>query len=346
MTSAIRKLFQPVAIGPEQAPNRIAASPMEMNIAGENGLPTEVNFDRYRALAEGKWGIVFVEHATASNNPAHRAWGPDGLLLNSNTVEEFITLVHEFKKINPDALLIQQIGTGKRGDGESYLEISTQEIEESLCDLIDAGVLAAKAGFDGIDFKLCHGNLGSYLISSSNQRVDKFGGNSLENRLRFVVEGVTAIRERVSHFREHFIIGTSISENDFYCLYQMIKLFQDNLKLEFISVSAWPVEPAFDIDYVFSLVQAIKLMNPSMPIICSSVTCSLEKDHPLDNLGRMASASITPEVFGFGRQTIADPMMPAKLTSGAEKTVKWCTKCNGCFNKLLMQQVVECSTYS
>jgi 2,4-dienoyl-CoA reductase-like NADH-dependent reductase (Old Yellow Enzyme family) len=344
--SAIDKLFQPVTVGSKKAPNRLAASPMEMNIAGENGLPTDVNFDRYRALAEGKWGIVFVEHATASDNPAHRAWGPDGLLLNSNTVEEFITLVHEFKKINPDALFIQEIGTGNRGDGESYLKISTQEIEDSLNDLIAAGALAAKAGFDGIDFKLCHGSLGNSLTGPLNQRSDKYGGGTVENRFRFVVEGITAIKEKISQFRDEFIIGARISENDLYSLYQMMNLFEDDLKLDFINISAWPMEPAFDINYVFSLAQAIKLMKPSMPVICSSVTCSLEKDRPLDNLNRMASASIAPDVFGFGRQTIADPMMPAKLTSGVEKSIKWCAKCNGCLNKLLSQQVVECSTYS
>ena len=346
MNSAIEKLYQPVQIGSKKAPNRLAASPMEMNISGRNGLPTEVNFDRYRALARGKWGIVFAEHATASDNPAHRAWGPDGLLLTSNTVEEFITLVNEFKKINPEALLIQQIGTGNRGDGEAYLEITTQEIEDSLTDLVTAGVLAAKAGFDGIDFKLCHGSLGNSLTGPNNQREDKFGGGSFENRSRFITEGITAIKKEVSKFRDDFIIGTRISENDLYSLYQMATLFEDKLKLDFVNVSAWPMEPAFDVDYVFSLVQAIKLMMPSIPVICSSVTCSLETDNPLTRLSQMASASVTPEAFGFGRQTIADPLMPSKLISGEEKAINWCAKCNGCLNKLLTGQVVNCSTYT
>jgi 2,4-dienoyl-CoA reductase-like NADH-dependent reductase (Old Yellow Enzyme family) len=73
--------------------------------------------------------------------------------------------------------------------------MTKEEIKETVQTFSDAAVRADKAGFDVLEIHGAHG----YLISSfnsplSNHRTDEYGG-SFENRSRFVLEVVRAIRK-------------------------------------------------------------------------------------------------------------------------------------------------------
>src|SRR5262249_41123717 len=70
-----------------------------------------------------------------------------------------------------------------------------------------------EAGFDGVEVHIAH----SYLLHEFfsplyNQRTDEYGG-SLENRLRFACEVVSAVRRRVG---DDFVVGVRLSLTDFY----------------------------------------------------------------------------------------------------------------------------------
>ncbi len=75
-------LFRERKIGSMRAPNLVVANPLERSDGTAEGKPSESSFARYRKLAEGGWGILFVECTTASDNPAERGHFPDGLMLN------------------------------------------------------------------------------------------------------------------------------------------------------------------------------------------------------------------------------------------------------------------------
>ena len=76
-------------------------------------------------------------------------------------------------------------------------ELSVQEIlaiEEAFA---AAAVRAVEAGYDGVEIHCAHGYLLNQFYSPmTNKRTDEYGG-SLENRLRFTVETVTAVRQAV-----------------------------------------------------------------------------------------------------------------------------------------------------
>ena len=76
-------------------------------------------------------------------------------------------------------------------------ELSVQEIlaiEEAFA---AAAVRAVEAGYDGVEIHCAHGYLLNQFYSPmTNKRTDDYGG-SLENRLRFTVETVTAVRQAV-----------------------------------------------------------------------------------------------------------------------------------------------------
>jgi 2,4-dienoyl-CoA reductase-like NADH-dependent reductase (Old Yellow Enzyme family) len=57
-------LFQRRAIGPKTAPNLLVLHPLERGDGTAKGKPRKSAFARYRQLAAGQWGVLFIECAT------------------------------------------------------------------------------------------------------------------------------------------------------------------------------------------------------------------------------------------------------------------------------------------
>jgi len=76
-------------------------------------------------------------------------------------------------------------------------ELSTAEVKELVQQWADAGRRSVEAGFDVIEIHAAHGYLiHQFLSPITNQRSDEYGG-SKENRARFLIEIVKAIRSSV-----------------------------------------------------------------------------------------------------------------------------------------------------
>ena len=205
MASDIDILFTPRDIGSRSAPNRFVAQAMEASDGAHDGAVSERALARYLRLADGGWGVVFVE--ATSVTPASRG-RLRGLLLTQATLTGFEALVAQFKARNPAALLMIQLTHSGRQThasmdrvtvlpdsppGVRYLD--AEEIEDIKRQFVEAAILAERAGFDGVDIKLCHGYLGTELLRPANTRPDRWGG-SFENRTRFVREVFEEIATR------------------------------------------------------------------------------------------------------------------------------------------------------
>jgi 2,4-dienoyl-CoA reductase-like NADH-dependent reductase (Old Yellow Enzyme family) len=338
------KLFSKVPVGSRIAPNVLVANPVEFNDGLPDGSPSESTTERYFRLAEGQWGIVIMESTTASDDPSLRCVGKNGLLLNNTTFDAFKSLIHEFKRINPAALVFIQLSTGSCGYGDSFEKLTTEDIQLAQESLISSCILAIKAGFDGLDFKQCHEFLPHRLLTRRNFRKDIWGGKTLKQRARFFSESISKIKtEKKKHDREDFIIGTRISENDLNELHEIVKYFDDELKLDYINVSASPSKFTFDHTVVFILSQAVKLMNPKMKVIGSGYTGYLSQGNPIAMAQEQMSRRFSPDLIGFGRQTIADPFLPQKLMSG--DPIHWCKRCDSCLGILHKQLPIYCKSY-
>jgi 2,4-dienoyl-CoA reductase-like NADH-dependent reductase (Old Yellow Enzyme family) len=197
--------------------------------------------------------------------------------------------------------------------------------------MVRAGVLAAEAGFDGMDFKLCHDHLTNRLLMRSNTRKDKWGGATLEERCQWIIPAFENLRKNLlSIGKDDFVIGSRISENNLLDLKTLICMLDKDCNLDFISVSTYP--DFCNVEALSILCQFARLTSPDITLIQSGFSERLANDG--DSILAMKQAlhsQLCPDFVGFGRQTVADPLTPMKLKSGNENEINWCTRCGACF---------------
>lgn len=89
--------------------------------------------------------------------------------------------------------------------------LSTKGVENTIKDYVKCAGLAQEAGYDGVEVMGSEGYLiNEFIVSKTNKRTDEWGGN-YENRIRFPIEIVKGIRERVG---PNFIIIYRLSMLD------------------------------------------------------------------------------------------------------------------------------------
>ncbi len=212
-------LDSPIKIGKKTAPNRIVNQPMECNDADEVGNPTELTFNRYRKLAEGGAGIIFVEALTITQESRARK---NQLGIYEKTAPTLEKLVKEMKGINSQSLILFQITHSGQQSGAGFSRLvsvyplpgqethilNEGEIARVGEDFAKSVMIAKQVGADGIDFKHCHGYLCAEMLRPVNTRKDRFGG-SFENRTRFFFETVEKIKKSVGSGA--FLLGARFS---------------------------------------------------------------------------------------------------------------------------------------
>jgi 2,4-dienoyl-CoA reductase-like NADH-dependent reductase (Old Yellow Enzyme family) len=330
-----KPLFEERAIGSKTAPSRLVVHPLERNDGTPEGRPSESAFEWYRRLAAGRWGILFVECTTCSEDPAERGGRPDGFLMNEETLPYFKRLVSEIREISPDTVVMIQLGSGSVGldrEGNSnFMSLTASKIDRLLENMIRGGILAAEAGFDGMDFKCCHGFFGYQILSTANKRHDKWGGETLRQRARFVIEGVRGIRRGLSgSAKDEFIMGARISEPNLANLKEIVEVFDGELGMDFLSVSHFP--GAVNPDAMWIMAQAVKMMSSQAAVMQAGFTACLANDgSPVKRMKQALEQPLAPDFVGFGRQAIADPLTLEKLRNGQSDNINWCKRCDACF---------------
>ena len=372
MEKHISVLWEPVPLGKRRAPNRLAAQAMETNAAAPGGGVSPFVEERYRLLARGGWGLVFVEAISISG--AHLA-RKNGLVLSRETLPGFRRLVDAFREENPDALVIFQLShpgrlsgpfsrpVGAYDDGNGLPVLSEGELDAVAVQFLEAVHLSREAGADGVDIKACHGYLGSEIMRPGNRRPDRYGG-SAENRVRLiasvVAETVRAYPSFITGSRVSFYEGVlggcgtagpgEVMEDPADML-EMLGHIVD-AGAHFINVSAGvpAVTPlltrpqsnnSFDMFHHFRYARLVKERFPGVTVIGSAYSVGREKavHYAARNIERGYA-----DMAGFGRQSLADPRFPSLLIE-APGEIRYCSLCGGCSRLLRGQERVKCVVY-
>ena len=244
ISDEIEVLKENVHIGNRIVQNRLTIQPMEGFDAELDGSPTELTYRRYLRYAEGGAGLIWFE-ATAitkeSRSNRHQ------LLLSEVNVDKFRDLVIKtrercnatlkklgFKKECMLVLQLNHSGRYSTKEGEKYpiRAFEFKELDDALKVNQNMGkmitdtelkglediwikkvLLAKEAGFDAVDIKACHGYLISELLASRTRSDSVYGGKSLENRYRFLINIFTKLKNRLSS-SEDFTLTTRFGVYD------------------------------------------------------------------------------------------------------------------------------------
>ncbi|MEW2555191.1 NADH:flavin oxidoreductase/NADH oxidase [Streptomyces zhihengii] len=220
-------LFEPVTLRSLTIPNRVWMAPMCQYSAETSGPAVGVagdwHFAHYAARATGGTGLVIVEATAVAPegriSPADLGIWNDtqadalrritGFLRSQGTVAG-IQLAHAGRKASTDRPWKGGAPVGPEQDGWQPVgpspvpfaeghpvpdELTHEEIDTVVARFADAARRAVAAGFEVAEVHGAHGYLiGEFLSPHSNHRTDEYGG-SFENRTRFALRVVDAVRE-------------------------------------------------------------------------------------------------------------------------------------------------------
>lgn len=120
--------------------------------------------------------------------------------------------------------------------------MTREEIREVVQYFADGARRAREAGLDGVELHASHGYLFTQFLSSGiNDRKDEYGG-SLENRARFLLEVIQAIRKEVGDDFHLQVKINAIDVND--ALYPWEK--KGNTPEEYIQICKWVEQAGAD----------------------------------------------------------------------------------------------------
>ncbi|MEX0141036.1 NADH:flavin oxidoreductase/NADH oxidase [Massilia sp. LMS1-1-1.1] len=217
-------LFQPYTLKGITLRNRIAVPPMCQYMAVD-GQANDWHLSHYAGMARGGAGLVIVE-ATAVAPEGRITPGCTGIW-NDDLAQAFVPVVKAIKAAG-SVPGIQIAHAGRKasanrpwegddhipeGDARGWQTIAPSaiafggglpkvpramdldDIARVKQNFVDAAVRAREVGFEWLELHFAHGYLAqSFFSAHSNQRNDIYGG-SLENRSRFLLETLKAVRE-------------------------------------------------------------------------------------------------------------------------------------------------------
>ncbi|WP_328316102.1 NADH:flavin oxidoreductase/NADH oxidase [Streptomyces sp. NBC_00388] len=219
-------LFEPYTLRSLTFPNRVWMPPMCQYSAATSGPGTGVandwHFAHYAARAAGGTGLIIVEATGISPegriSPADLGIWNDAQVEGLRRITDFlkgqgtvpgIQLAHAGRKASTDRPWKGGGPVGADQDGWQPVapsplpfaegehvpdELSTDQIRSIVGQFADAARRALDAGFQVAEIHGAHGYLvNEFLSPHSNHRTDEYGG-SFENRTRFALEVVDAVR--------------------------------------------------------------------------------------------------------------------------------------------------------
>lgn len=201
------KLFEPYKIKDITLKNRIVMAPMCMYSShNEDGKVENWHRTHYTSRAVGGVGLI-IQEATAVTAQGRISpqdlgiWSDDHIeglsglvsLMKEQGAHAGIQLAHAGRKAVLEGDIIAPSALPFNEKMETPLEMSLQDIKETVEAFKQGAVRAKKAGYDLIEIHAAHGYLiNEFLSPLSNKRTDEYGG-SAENRYRFLKEVIEAV---------------------------------------------------------------------------------------------------------------------------------------------------------
>ncbi len=222
MSENANQLFSPFQLRDLILPNRIAVSPM-CEYSSTDGFAADWHLVHLGSRAVGGAGLVLTEATAVSPegriSPADLGIWKDEHIPALERITAFVhqqgafagmQLAHagrkgsmappweETKMVPPSEGGWQAVAPSALRFADAYplpVALDSAGLEKVIADFASAAERARSAGFDVVEIHAAHGYLlHEFLSPLSNHRTDQYGG-SFENRVRFPLEVIRAVRE-------------------------------------------------------------------------------------------------------------------------------------------------------
>lgn len=365
-----KHLFSPVRIGNIRLKNRIIAAPTSpMMISTEGHMtPEMIAYLEEKALggaAAVTYGEAIVHSATGKSHAKQLQLDSFGVKMQLTNAAKAIHNAGAYANIQLShggkyggiSSIGGEVASAKTAYGPSDEispkgEVVKEMPREIIFDIIDSYRNGAKlckdCGFDMVQVHAAHGWLFSQFLSPvQNKRTDEFGG-SLENRARFLLLALDAVREAVGPAFpiEIRLAGDDLSELGL-PLEECIKvaLMIDD-KVDLINVSCGNHEDpdlfcrthpsAFYARGCNVYLAAEIKKHVKTPVACVG---SLNDPAQMEEI----IASGQADVVEIGRALLADPYLPKKALEGKAEDITPCLRCYECFGETVKNETVKCT---
>jgi len=345
-------LFTPFQVGPLTLKNRLTMAPLYLGYADLGGAVSPVLLEHYRLMAASGVAMVVVENAAVdfengSGSPrtlrADTDAHLDGLKRLAAAIKEAGALAclqinhagrfaHVPQPVAPSA--VDTFGRLARA-------LTVDEMKRIVERFAAAAGRVEKAGFDMVEL---HGGTGyllaEFLSPRTNRRDDAYGG-SLENRRRFPLEVLAAVKETVNRIPVgyRFLVDESLD---------------DGLKPEEATRFARDLEAA-GIAYIsamggtyesFGRPEIIERSRRPGYMLALSAAVKAQVEVPVIAAGRLSTGKVCEkaiaeqktDLIGLGRVLWADPDWPRKVADGREDEI---IHCNPDCGDACMQMVMK-----
>lgn len=195
-TTEYSTLFEPIKVGSLTLRNRIVKAAAGSDTGDKKiAQVTQNQIDYFANIAKGGTSLIFVATGELGHlgvNPAATKIAvqkeDDGIEI----LKPLVDAVHEH-----DCYIGYQVSTpGVPGAPPIVNDISVEDIQAFVAKTAECAVRLQKAGFDALEIKgATTDTLNGFLSARQNQREDEYGPQSIENRARFFVEIIKAVKE-------------------------------------------------------------------------------------------------------------------------------------------------------
>lgn len=347
MAGQYHYLFTPIRIGQTIIPNRIVFAAHLTNLSEDN-LPGPRLTAYYAERARGGCGLIITEEQSV--HPSDWAYqklthGFDphvipGYKRMTRAVHEHGTRI--FAQINHNGMQASSIYSHRPVIGPSPLpdpihrEMCKEAEPEEIAEIVRGYALVARhvrdGGFDGIELQSSHSSLMRQFFSPYyNRRTDAYGG-SLENRMRFTLEVIQAVRAEIGR---DFTMGIRLCGDELIPagltlddVREIAVHLEATGQLDFINTSIgefhnlYMVEgsmhtpPGYQLFVSAGIREAVKL-----PVFC---TGRIKDPVQAERILREGLADMVDVVRG----QICDPTFTNKAREGRTEAIRLCISCN------------------
>ncbi len=361
-------VFAPIKLNQLTLPNRIYSTAHAEVYCESGGLPGDRFIRYYEEKAKGGLGMAICGGSSpVSIDIPQGAWQP--VNLTSDRVIEPLSRLADTVHRHGMKVMIQATHMGRRsafaGDPWPHLvapsavrepvhrgnakAIEIEDIRRIVRDFAVAAKRVQSSGMDGVEVSAAHQQLiDQFWSPRTNMRTDEYGG-SLNNRMRFGIEVLGAIREAVGR---DFCVGLRMCADEFHddgldhdVLKDIAQAMSETGMIDFISVigsgadthnklancmppMALPPEP------FVHLAAGIKSVSKVAVLHAQGIRDITQSERILAN-GMV-------DMVGMTRAQIADPHMMLKVREGREDQIRQCVGANYCIDRMYSGQDVLC----